>query len=84
MEDNGPGIEEKDFEKIFKIFQTLYSKDEYESTGIGLTLVKKIVELYGGTVWVESKVGEGSTFYFTLPKRKSAVHDGKALAHAIC
>ncbi len=65
--DNGPGIEEKYFDRIFQIFQTLSSRDEFESTGIGLTLVKKIVGLYGGKVWVESKRGEGSKFLFTLP-----------------
>ncbi|MFX1513952.1 MAG: ATP-binding protein, partial [Promethearchaeota archaeon] len=67
--DNGPGIEKKYFKKIFQIFQTLALKDEYESTGIGLSLVKKIVELYGGKVWVESQVGKGSTFFFSLPKQ---------------
>jgi PAS domain S-box-containing protein len=66
--DNGCGIKEKYFEKIFEIFQTLASRDKTESTGIGLTIVKKIVELYGGNVWVTSKPGEGSTFFFTLPK----------------
>ncbi|OHB35545.1 MAG: hypothetical protein A2Y09_07625 [Planctomycetes bacterium GWA2_39_15] len=65
--DNGPGIEEKYFEKVFQIFQTLKPRDEVESTGIGLSIVKKIVEMYGGKVWVESKVDCGSTFYFTLP-----------------
>jgi PAS domain S-box-containing protein len=69
--DNGCGIKEKYFEKIFEIFQTLTSRDKTESTGIGLTIVKKIVELYGGKVWVESKVDEGSTFFFTLPKVKN-------------
>lgn len=67
--DNGPGIDSKYHEKIFQIFQTLQSRDEHESTGIGLALVKKIVELYGGKIWVESTVGQGSIFCFTLPKR---------------
>ena len=68
--DNGCGIKEQYFEKIFEIFQTLSSRDKTESTGIGLTIVKKIVELYGGKVRVASKIGEGSTFFFTLPKIK--------------
>jgi two-component system, LuxR family, sensor kinase FixL len=66
--DNGPGIEERYFDRIFKIFQTLTARDEFESTGVGLTLVKKIIELYGGKIWVESEVGKGSTFFFTFPK----------------
>jgi len=66
--DNGPGIEEKYFDRIFKLFQTLAPRDECESSGVGLAVVKKIVRFYGGKVWVESKVGEGSTFFFTLPK----------------
>ncbi|MCJ7812417.1 ATP-binding protein, partial [bacterium] len=68
--DNGPGIHEKYYEKIFQIFQTLAPRDKIESTGVGLALVKKIVEMYGGKIWVESKVGYGSTFFFTLPKNK--------------
>jgi signal transduction histidine kinase len=66
--DNGPGIEEKYFEKIFKIFQTLNARDRVEGTGIGLTIVKKIIELYGGRIWLESTLGDGATFYFTLKK----------------
>ena len=66
--DNGCGIKEQYFKKIFEIFQTLTSRDKTESTGIGLTIVKKIVELYGGRVWVTSTIGQGSTFFFTLPK----------------
>ena len=68
VSDNGPGIPEEHFEKIFRLFQTLQAKDQFESTGVGLTLAKKIVELNGGKIWLTSKVGEGSTFFFTLPK----------------
>ena len=67
--DNGPGIDEKYFEKIFQIFQTLSPRDQIEATGISLSIVKKIVEIYNGKIWVESKVGSGSTFHFTLPKQ---------------
>jgi len=73
VSDNGPGIEEKYFEKIFKLFQTLAPRDDFESSGVGLAVVKKIVAFYGGTVWVESKVGQGSTFFFTFPKAKGPV-----------
>jgi light-regulated signal transduction histidine kinase (bacteriophytochrome) len=69
--DNGPGIPEQHFEKIFRLFQTLQAKDQFESTGAGLTLAKKIVELYGGKIWLTSTVGQGSTFFFTLPKTDS-------------
>lgn len=68
VKDNGPGIEERHFERIFLLFQSLNGKDG-NSTGIGLTIVKKIVEAHGGAVWVESEVGTGSVFRFTVPKR---------------
>jgi len=77
--DNGPGIEEKDFKKIFQIFQTLPAHGKPKGTGIGLSLVKKIVETYGGRVWVESEVGKGSVFFFTLPKKEMKVADDAKL-----
>jgi two-component system, LuxR family, sensor kinase FixL len=72
VSDNGPGIEQKHFDRIFKLFQTLAPRDSQESTGVGLTITKKIVETYGGKIWIESEVGQGSTFFFTFPKKKEA------------
>ena len=70
--DNGPGIEEKYFERVFQLFQTLAPRDEVESTGVGLAVVKKIVETEGGRIWIESVFGHGATFHFTLPRAEPA------------
>ncbi|PZO42191.1 MAG: hypothetical protein DCF19_08090 [Pseudanabaena frigida] len=67
VSDTGVGIEERHFDKIFQVFQTLVPRDQSESTGVGLAIAKKIVEMYGGKIWVKSEINKGSTFYFTLP-----------------
>ena len=66
LTDNGIGIDAKHFEKIFLLFQRLHSRDNFEGSGIGLSQCKKIAELHNGKIWVESKTGEGSIFYFTI------------------
>lgn len=67
VSDNGIGIEEQYFERIFEPFKRLHSNDEYTGSGIGLATVKKIIEMYGGKIWLDSNAGRGSTFYFTIP-----------------
>lgn len=69
VSDNGPGIDPQYHQKVFGIFQTLQSRDTYESTGIGLALVKKIIERSGGRIWLASEEGRGSTFSFTVLRK---------------
>lgn len=71
VSDDGPGIDPEYHDRIFVIFQTLQERDAVESTGVGLTIVKKIVEWQGGTIWLTSQPGQGSTFTFTWPKSKA-------------
>jgi signal transduction histidine kinase len=68
VKDNGIGLDEQEFENIFEPFQRARTASKYEGTGIGLAIVKRVVDFHGGRIWVTSKVGEGTTFHFTLPK----------------
>ncbi|MBN2589080.1 MAG: response regulator [Sedimentisphaerales bacterium] len=81
--DNGPGIAEEHFERIFRMFHALKQNENIHGTGVGLTVVKKVVELYGGRIWIESEVGKGSTFFFTFPKMKSAIKNEELVTHSV-
>ncbi|MDP3732553.1 MAG: PAS domain S-box protein [Candidatus Omnitrophota bacterium] len=83
VKDNGPGIEQEYYEKIFEIFQRLGKKEDHDGTGAGLTIVRKIVEMHKGRIRVDSKVGEYTTFYFTIPRRKEAILGKKKIGEIL-
>lgn len=71
ISDNGIGIDPQFFDKIFVVFQRLHNREDYDGTGIGLSIAKRSVEFLGGSIWLQSSLGQGSTFYFTISKKQT-------------
>jgi light-regulated signal transduction histidine kinase (bacteriophytochrome) len=79
IQDNGIGFEEKYLDRIFTVFQRLHGKSEYEGTGIGLAVVRKIIERHGGSISAKSSPGTGATFFVTLPVNQKKMKETNIL-----
>ncbi|WP_163832562.1 sensor histidine kinase [Spartinivicinus ruber] len=75
VKDNGIGIDVSQYEKIFEIFSRLHNQRDYPGTGIGLAICRRIAQRHRGRIWVESAIGKGSSFYFSIPVRSLNEHD---------
>ena len=67
VKDNGIGISPDNYDRVFKVFQRLVAMDQFEGNGIGLSICRKVIERLGGSIWIESAIGQGSTFFITIP-----------------